>query len=152
VVPPRIGEVHAGRSARRRAFDQHESILICRCQAFALSRAAAQEAESAANRLSYPFSGYMGEEDALRHCMWSCMMARLLGSSAATTVGTTHENCNPSLPLDRSMDMINNAVGVGLGVSAPAGADCGLMCVAALDSGRLTVRLPSIQRGTRAHP
>jgi hypothetical protein len=55
-------------------------------------------------------------------CYWSFRMAQLLNGSVAGAVGEIHEDCEePQDPFDPSMDMINNAVEMFLGMSGLKG-------------------------------
>jgi RHS repeat-associated protein len=103
---------------------------------FALSLEARRVAE--ATRLP---GAYLGQQDAFRHCYWGCRMAQELGPSVAYTIGLVYEDCNPSAPFDRSMDLRNNDVGISLGGhSNLPGLDCASACLAALEDRRLTRR------------
>jgi len=80
-----------------------------------------------------------GPQDALRHCMWSCCMARLMGAQAAKVIGDNHENRNDKYgennPGARNMDQSNNKSGRA---SANCSGSCADSCLAKLKKGRLT--------------
>lgn len=77
-----------------------------------------------------------GKADAFRHCFWSCKMpqSNSIGVSKAKTIGNIHEDCVENSPRERSMDLINNAVGVNLGTQ---GKNCKKSCKEAACSGNL---------------
>jgi RHS repeat-associated protein len=61
-----------------------------------------------------------GPQDALRHCIWLCLMAQSIGEDQARTVGETHEKSGekqrpPQPPEENQMDRANNAVGLQCG-------------------------------------
>lgn len=71
----------------------------------------AQAAISAAVASGLP-GLHNGPADALRHCLWSCLMTRDIGADQAKDVGDLHEDEEPDEPTkERQMDLANNAAG-----------------------------------------
>ncbi len=70
-----------------------------------------------------------GQQDAFRHCYWSCRMAQEIGAISAKRVGDVHEECNRNkpgvTPEAIAMDLFNNSVGRSLGKK---GANCNDKC------------------------
>lgn len=100
---------------------------------------ARHDAHAAGGRSDLSGSPY-GPRDAFRHCVWSCFMAQRIGPVRAEQFGTGHENQEPGSPIDRRMDLHNNAMGRSLGTP---GANCEAACLEAVRSGRLrTIRGP----------
>ncbi len=93
----------------------------------------ADEAYAAAAASGLP-GRHNGQQDAFRHCYWSCRMAQEIGAGQAQTVGNIHEECGGNPPGETAMDLNNNASGRGFG--AP-GANCGTACMGAVNSGTL---------------
>ncbi len=56
-------------------------------------------------------SGQNNTEDALRHCTWSCCMARGIGPQMANTFGNANEDYSLNPPCEKEMDLANNAIG-----------------------------------------
>ena len=81
-----------------------------------------------------PGSTNDGPGDALRHCIWSCMMSRRCGRLCAWLATAYHESFNP-LPWDNRMDLANNSVGRDV---AGSSIDCGEGCLMKFYSGELT--------------
>jgi len=54
------------------------------------------------------------EEDALRHCIWSCCMAEHAGSKNAKAWGDADEASSKKTTRSNDMDLRNNAIGRGL--------------------------------------
>ena len=79
-----------------------------------------------------------GQQDAFRHCYFSCRMTEEIGADQARTVGNLHEACGASSVPDneRNMDLYNNKVGRGV---ASAQNSCNEGCMAALNNGDLIV-------------
>ncbi len=63
---------------------------------------------------------YRGKADALRHCVWSALLAHQVGEVYAKKLTDAHEDVDPpadhNARIDREMDLHNNAVGRRLGV------------------------------------
>jgi hypothetical protein len=77
-----------------------------------------------------------GKEDSLRHCIWTCCMARMLGEDTARAIGDFHEECNPSKPAETCMDKLNNDAGVSIGLNHK-GTTCLAGCLGFLKAGEL---------------
>jgi RHS repeat-associated protein len=81
--------------------------------------------------------------DALRHCIWSCLMAADLGKAAAKCVADVHELCQNRLSDvvggQLRMDLANNEVGRAC---AAGTAGCRKCCEDALKAGKLTILYP----------
>ena len=95
---------------------------------------------------------YGGEADALRHCVSSCEMAKIVGETQSVEVGAIHEKWNKApkgnIPKiykthkefatsDLNMDLNNNRVGAKLGGDKCK--DCCKSCNEALKNGKLVV-------------
>ncbi len=98
--------------------------------------------------------GADGASDAMRHCMWQCMMARRFGSDLAKRLGDIHEKHGlanakaqarlaeasakgekaPADKLREQMDQWNNACGRDC---AASGKGCTQCCLEAIQSGHL---------------
>jgi len=100
------------------------------------------KASNIAENSGLPVSGRrLGCQDAYRHCVGSCMLAKEIGSSEAEKIGTAYENSNPgAFPEEGKMDLHNNARGRQI---ADAGLDCEKGCQSALTSGTLRVVRPT---------
>jgi len=73
----------------------------------------AGDAKNSASSSGLP-GPHNGPQDAYRHCVWSCLMTRALGSDAARAIGGIHEAANQrsGQPNDEKiMDDANNAAG-----------------------------------------
>ncbi len=76
-----------------------------------------------------------GLADALKHCLWSCLMAKALGPDVAKEIADIHEECqseNP--PAEERMDLTNNFIGRAL---ANGGEGCEEGCSRALENHQL---------------
>jgi hypothetical protein len=78
-----------------------------------------------------------GHQDALRHCEWSCEMAKEIGSEQAKEVGIIHEQWGFNPPKEVEMDLHNNAVGLILGEDKDNTCESG--CMKALENGDLQI-------------
>ncbi len=79
-------------------------------QAGVTDRSAAETAAQSSG-LTGPHNG---PQDALRHCIWSCLMSRSIGAIGAKRIGDIHEQANNQRGQQRSeeaMDQANNAAG-----------------------------------------
>lgn len=80
-----------------------------------------------------------GPQDAFRHCLWSCLMAKEIGVENAKIVGDLHEICRDTSYKNSAestqMDLKNNEVGRGYG--AVANADCSAECMKGIGGGDL---------------
>lgn len=57
-------------------------------------------------------------DNARKHCVWSCCLARTSGPTAAYDITTAHEG-GPNDRCSRQMDMQNNASGIAFGLANP---------------------------------
>jgi len=99
------------------------------------ARNLANDALQVARNTGLP-GAHNGEQDAFRHCYWSCRMAQEIGPGQAKEVGDIHEECGGNPPGEQAMDLHNNSVGRGLG---QLGANCRQSCLNALGNGNLQV-------------
>ena len=77
--------------------------------------------------------------EALRHCIWSCMLTEVLGAETAGAATNTHEMVDPDqTPNDVNMDQANNKAGRDA-ASHPGCGSCYDRCKNLLDHGRLTI-------------
>lgn len=82
---------------------------------------------------------YQGQQDAFRHCYWSCRLSQNLSAADAETVTDTHEQCSVNDMNDHKMDFHNNRKGHDAG--ARSGTDCKEECLTLLSVGQLIVIL-----------
>jgi RHS repeat-associated protein len=98
-------------------------------------------------------SGWGGEVDAVRHCVWLSCMTQKIDADQAKEVADNHEKHNPPpkckcppkgfssqeewARCDADMDEHNNQVGIEIGKDSKA--DCASACKKALEDGRLKV-------------
>lgn len=98
-------------------------------------------AERAMNETRQRFhgNGHNTRSDAFRHCYWSALLARDIGFGSALRYTNAHETFADNPPNEKSMDLHNNAVGLGIG--RLGGADDVLVgrCLVALRAGRLKI-------------
>ena len=107
---------------------------------------AATDFQEAANKAlseaksRYPATLHNGEGDAFRHCFWNAMMTRMQGEKLAQQFADAHEMEGGPL-VETLMDLHNNKVGRGIGVSHPNATDTEMAtyCVQALDTDKLVV-------------
>jgi hypothetical protein len=59
----------------------------------------------------YPGEFHNGRGDAFRHAYWSALMTQARGEPLAREFGNAHENFPGNPPLERAMDLHNNAIG-----------------------------------------
>jgi hypothetical protein len=79
-----------------------------------------------------------GPQDALRHCLAGCIMARELGQTAAEFAGWVNEAKYRNQETGRRhMDDSNNACGRRYAEQAKSDADCETQCTAGLKNGDL---------------
>lgn len=64
---------------------------------------------------NYGKNGWQDNSDAFRHCLWSALMKRSIGTSASEQWGSAHEA--DSSGIDKQMDLFNNGVGRSVNVS-----------------------------------
>ncbi|MBL4770912.1 MAG: RHS repeat-associated core domain-containing protein [Planctomycetes bacterium] len=100
-------------------------------------------------------SGSGGEQDAVRHCVWMCSLAKSIGGERAKKVGDIHEAHATSAKegkqpaqyssakafdkADTEMDLFNNSAGIAV---ASAGDSCEAGCRDRLRKGCLRVNAP----------
>jgi RHS repeat-associated protein len=124
----------AGRcSLREEAFRQ---IMAVGPTAALVARWLAHKARVAAGQSGLSGPGN-GDQDAFRHCYWSCRMTQELGAEIARLIGQVHEVCGAGPPVENEMDMHNNEIGIGLGADAQT--DCKAACMDALGAGQLFI-------------
>ncbi|MBX9667791.1 MAG: RHS repeat-associated core domain-containing protein [Candidatus Obscuribacterales bacterium] len=100
---------------------------------------AANDANTArdASRASGLAGPHNGEQDAVRHCIWSCLMSKHLGSPLAQTITNAYEFTFPNPIDERAMDQHNNRQGR----QAACSGDCVQECIKRLRSGSLQTHL-----------
>lgn len=76
------------------------------------------------------------ENNAVRHCTWQCMLARVCGKGPATTAGWGHELGRPN-DADHKADVINNEIGRNLSDRVCSTENCYKACRNAWRNGRL---------------
>ncbi|MDB5047815.1 MAG: hypothetical protein JWO30_886 [Fibrobacteres bacterium] len=110
-----------------------------------LSGAASAGFDAAIASKSAKRMGYEGEsdgpQDAMRHCIWSCLMTQDMGEDNAATAGENHENAGDAKGQtckERKMDEHNNKEGRKAGKSAGA-RSCQQMCMDSYAGGGLEV-------------
>ncbi len=105
-----------------------------------------------ARRSGLPGS-HNGLQDAYRHCLASCEMARENGHVAAQCLGWANEKRGDlwrnQEEGERQMDDFNNAVGFGFGQSAHSYQSCQNLCMNAATSGGLKTYTPGTSPGYR---
>jgi len=82
--------------------------------------------------------------DAFRHCYWSALITRDVGSVRAKAFTDAHET-NPGQPTaEKEMDLHNNSEGIQIGLRYPNGSDeeIAKACEKAVIDGRLKVIAP----------
>jgi RHS repeat-associated protein len=119
------------------------------------ARSKAERASQKPTKEAPAGSGWGGEQDALRHCIWVCEMAKAIGEEQALEVGDLIERASePTKPgkqpegyvtavgfdtLDRVMDTHNNKQGAKV---FKEGGDCEEGCRKKLKDGCLKVNAP----------
>ena len=61
-----------------------------------------------------PFVGW--KENAMRHCIWQCLLTYYSGWTWANLWGWAHEKYSSTLAFEKKIDLRNNDVGRALGV------------------------------------
>lgn len=79
-----------------------------------------------------------GPQDAFRHCLWLCLMAKSIGTDNARLIGQNHEKHGEANKAENQMDLSNNEQGI---MCAVEGKDCFDCCLDKVSTGRL-VHLP----------
>jgi|GEM_PF-4500368 len=97
-----------------------------------------------------------GPQDAYRHCVWSCIMAKFIDEHVATVAGNIHEVCVENTASAHRQDFNNNKIGRNIGLHD---GDCDEGCTGAMDNGTLWVnatdpgpRTPSFLGDTNLEP
>lgn len=80
-----------------------------------------------------------GPQDALRHCIGTCLLTQSTDAGTAATIAAVHEVCSPNSS-SGPMDNHNNMIGISIGKEPDA--DCGQACSDALSGGDLIVLPP----------
>jgi hypothetical protein len=93
------------------------------------------DAAAALAQLYYPGTDNKDKNDAFRHCLASCDLAKKIGKDQAADVGDLHETFCPNSCKDRAQDLANN--GIGRGFADNPNADCITSCRQAVESGDL---------------
>ena len=99
----------------------------------------ADRATKQAAEMAPPESQWNGPGDALRHCIWSCMMTVHNGPTSAAIVAWSREKYhdwsarNPQEEGERAMDDHNNACGRTAGRNLPDSTQCAPACKQLLD-------------------
>ncbi|MFN9639942.1 MAG: RHS repeat domain-containing protein [Pirellula sp.] len=75
-----------------------------------------------------------GPQDAFRHCVWNCEMAKDMGGSDAKCVADVHEDCGSNPPGEVCMDLFNNGKGRE---AARDSRSCSVSCMELLQRGEL---------------
>ena len=84
-------------------------------------------------------NGRNDRSDAFRHCLWSAILARDIGSFHALRFSTAHELLATNPAAERTMDLHNNAIGLRIGASKASNARISQQCMAALNTGELKI-------------
>jgi hypothetical protein len=79
-------------------------------------------------KAKFPFSLHNGQGDAYRHCYWSGLMTRHIGSGNALFVGENHEDFNYSTKEEYEMDSYNNKQGRLAGLRSNRDVDVLYIC------------------------
>jgi hypothetical protein len=96
------------------------------------------EAWSVSNASGLP-GQYDGEQDAFRHCYFSCRTTQQIGSSQAEAAGDIHENCFFNGWPERTKDQFNNMKGREFG--SVGGTDCKKRCFDATKKAELKIKV-----------
>ncbi len=115
-------------------------------------------ARSCASDVTPAGSAHGGEQDAVRHCTWLCLMSENLGYNQAMAVAGVHEKHHPPAPIprppkgfatvsdrataDTAMDNFNNNFGAQLGTACGRKKSYCDTCKDALKQGLLKVNSP----------
>jgi len=95
-----------------------------------------EEAWSASDESKLP-GKFDGEQDAFRHCYFSCRATQEMGASKAEAVGDIHENCFFHGWAERAKDQFNNKKGREFGQTG--GTDCNERCYDAAEDAELKI-------------
>lgn len=101
----------------------------------AKARKCANDAFAAARKSQLP-GPHNGPQDAYRHCVWNCCMARQISEHYAKVIADLHEECGNNPVEEQSMDLFNNDIGRKLGSSAGSWR-CEDACMSAFNAGGL---------------
>lgn len=102
-----------------------------------------------------PAGNHNGEMDAVRHAYWFADLTARQDTAWAKAWGDAHENYPGNDPLEKAMDLHNNAVGRSIGLLHPTSeTDRKAAVLAKRDSGLLLklVNCPSCQMTTTTAP
>lgn len=97
----------------------------------------ADQAEVFAKSIAPQASTWNTELDAIRHCLWSALMARRFGQDFAKACADAHEARGNNVPGELAMDLHNNEVGRRLGATSYPEPELKNQCVSALKRGEL---------------
>lgn len=87
----------------------------------------------------FGFNGRNDRSDAFRHCFWSALLARDIGSVKALEFTSAHESSPTNPANEMAMDIHNNAVGLSIGKPGLSDQMLSAQCMGALNAGRLKV-------------
>lgn len=95
-----------------------------------LCTTAYEDSKTAGNSAAakFPYSLHNGKGDAYRHCYWSGLMTRHIGSGNALFVGENHEDFNFSTSQEYEMDSYNNRQGRLAGLRSNRDVDVLYIC------------------------
>lgn len=95
-----------------------------------LCNIAYEDSKTAGNsaEAKFPYSLHNGKGDAYRHCYWSGLMTRHIGSRNALFVGENHEDFNFSTTQEYEMDSYNNRQGRLAGLRSNRDVDVLYIC------------------------
>lgn len=85
-------------------------------------------------------NGRNDKSDAFRHCYWSALLSRKLGYINALEFTNAHESSSLNDPLEKTMDLHNNSVGLKIGHSKLPSSPLSNECIAALNADLLKVK------------
>lgn len=128
-------EVVKAGGGERRGSEARSAIKLVGFVDAVRARNAAEDAKELARLSGLPGLSH-GRGDAMRHCTWSCQMARDIGAGNAKLIGDNHEIWGVDPPGGRQMDLNNNAIGRDL--SSMSGA-CSSLCSEAARNDELEV-------------
>ncbi|QZN82242.1 RHS domain-containing protein [Stenotrophomonas sp. DR822] len=129
------GKVEGAGGRERRGSEARSAIKLVGVVDAIKARLAADEAMESARKSGLSGMSH-GRGDAMRHCTWSCQMARDIGEENARLIGDNHELWGADSPGGRQMDLNNNAIGRDL--SSMSGA-CSANCLEAAKNDALEV-------------
>ncbi|MCP4127870.1 MAG: hypothetical protein GY753_12505 [Gammaproteobacteria bacterium] len=102
----------------------------------------ADKAEEASEKSGLP-GQRNGPQDALRHCIWTCMMSVDLGPRVSRATASTKEAFDfGQTTYERDMDQWNNRVGLCMAHGTDKPEDCIPKCLSAINNDLLTTGVP----------